>query len=84
MRKLAAAALLLLVAQLGGCAHLALGLGAAAGIAQAPTWLTAAQDAVAGVRTLSAAAQLACELQAEANRRDDGAASAGIGRFCTW
>ena len=71
---------------LGGCAALPLaaGAGAVSAATQVPSWLTVANDALYGIKTLSQTAQLACQLQAVANSRGDSQTSTAAGYFCSW
>jgi|GEM_PF-4001015 len=81
----AALALAVLLA-MSGCAALpiAAGMGALSAATQVPTWMTIANDAITGIKTLSQAAQLACQLQAVANSRGDSQTSIATGYLCTW
>jgi hypothetical protein len=83
MRAALALALLLLM---GGCAALpiAAGMGALSAATHVPTWITLANDAITGIKILSQAAQLACQLQAVANSRGDSQTSTATGYFCSW
>lgn len=72
---------------LAGCAAalpLAATAGAASAATQVPTWISIANDAIYGIKTLTAAEQLACSLQTAANAKGDAVMSYYAGYFCTW
>jgi hypothetical protein len=80
VRAAALAALLLLC----GCAAPAIGLGAAAGAAQIPTWLATANEVITGVKTLTATEEALCGIQSEANARGDARLSYWAGLGCVY
>lgn len=69
----------------GGCAlPIAAGVGAAGAASQVPSWITAAQNAINGVKTLTEAEQLACNVQTAANAAGDKTLAYYAGFGCVW
>ena len=83
---------------LPGCHVLLPGIVAATAVPQIPAWLNTAATVVSGLKTLTDAAQVACSVQAYANRTIVAASqkgdaetatamsrlSADVGRACAW